>query len=218
MQREVLCLPPLCYGPDLETQSRTHASLALGETESTAESLPQPTSKETRALGPQNPFCVPCGHLWRRHSSKPSPTSLFGVHSRFRMAPGPRSPTVSHLTGAFWCQPRWTPSSMPAALVPVSAAVGASRPPSSCLLTQPAGMGRDWSPGLGGHPTSVCLTSARGDLGLSLLSGLTQGLGSGAPVKKLNTRMNVEGQKEETMGFSNRKVYRGWREEHPHAC
>lgn len=62
-------------------------------------------SNETRTLGPQNPVCIPCGHLWSLRNSKPSPTSLLGVHGRFWMAPGPRSPTVSRWPGAFGTGP-----------------------------------------------------------------------------------------------------------------
>lgn len=116
--------PPLFYKPNLETKSWTHSSPALGGKESTAEPPPQPIPNETRTLSPQNPVCIPSSHLWSLRSSKLSPTSLFGVHSKFRTVPGSRSPTVSRWPGAFWYQPRWAPSSLPAALAPVSGCSG----------------------------------------------------------------------------------------------
>jgi hypothetical protein len=154
--------PPLFYKRDLETESWTHGSPALGGKEFTAEPPTQPIPNETRTLSPQNPVCIPCGHLWRLRSSKPSPTSLFGVHSKFRTAPDSRSPTVSRWPGVFGTSPVGLQAHCQRLWPRFLAALGASCPPSSCLLTQPAGMGRDWSPGLRGHRTSVCLASVRG--------------------------------------------------------
>lgn len=168
--------PPLFYERDLETESWTHGSPALGGKESTTEPPTQPIPNETRTLSPQNPVCIPCGHLWSLRSSKPSPTSLFGVHSKFRTAPDSRSPTVSRWPGAFWYQPRWAPSSLPAALAPVS---GCSRRLLPAQFLPPDSARRDgaglvsWTKGT---PNLSLLSLCKRLLGASLGSGLIQGL------------------------------------------
>lgn len=138
---------------------------------------PTPTyPQETRTLSPQNPVCIPSSHLWSLHSSMPSPTSLFGVHGKFWMAPDSRSSTVSRWPGAFWYQPRWAPSSLPAALAPVSGCSG-SLPPAQFL---PPDSARRDGAGL------VSWTKGAPDLSqLSLPSGLTRGVWLGTPMKEV---------------------------------
>lgn len=115
-------------------------------------------------------------------SSRGAP-SLFGVHSKFRTAPDSRSPTVPRCLGAFWYQPSWAPSSLPAALAQVS---GCSRrlPPAQFL---PPDSARRDGAGLvsrtRGAPNLSLLSLCKGLLGTSLRNGPTQGLWLGTPVK-----------------------------------
>lgn len=156
---------------------------ALGGKESTAKPPPQPIPNETLTLSPQNPVYISCDHLWSPRSSKPSPTSLFGVHSKFRTVPDSRSPTVPRWPGAFWYQPSWAPSSLPAALAQVS---GCSRrlPPAQFL---PPDSARRDGAGLvsrtRGAANLSLLSLCKGLLGTSLRNGPTQGLWLGTPVK-----------------------------------
>ncbi|MEJ1276114.1 hypothetical protein NN561_007016 [Cricetulus griseus] len=132
----------------------------MGGKKSGAEPPPQPTPTKH---APQNSYRASLVAISRALTA---PSRVLPLFLEFMVGSGRSRPVLTHcvpLAWGFWYWPCWAPSSLPAALAPVSAALSASRPPSSCLLTQPAGMGRDWSPGLGGHPTSVCLASTRGD-------------------------------------------------------
>jgi hypothetical protein len=135
---------PLSCGWDLETESRTKAfTPAFGGKGSSVDTPPPSHSNETRTLDPQNPACTPCGQPQTLRSPKLSPTFLLGVHGRFPKATDPRSPPcVPSGPGPLIVRLAGLRARSQAALAWASAPLGASPPPSSCRLTQPAGMGR----------------------------------------------------------------------------
>lgn len=163
--------PPLSCGSALETESQTDAFVrALSGKGSSADSHP--------ALAKHAPLAprirpVPPG---ASHRAFAAPGRVLPFFLEFMVGPGqpptPRLPPV-FLPAQGHSVPAWLGS----ALAPGDSGSGLSSsrrrpPPSSCRLTQPAGMGRDRLD-QGGNRASACLASGTGDWGFPSGMGLT---------------------------------------------
>lgn len=174
--------PPLSCDSDLETESQTDAfARALGGKGFSADSHPAPAKHAPLAprIRPAPPGAS--------HGAFAAPDRVLPFFLEFMVGPGqpptPRLPPVSPPA-----QGHSVPGWLGSALAPGDSGSGFSSswrrpPPSSCRLTQTAGMGRDWLD-QGGNGASACSASGTGDWGfpsgMELTGIFLAGVGSAA--------------------------------------